>query len=98
GASEEVADALDSEHVGNLVRIADNRGDAVRQDAALEFVGRHQRGFDVQVGVDEAGYDDAVVALDQGRAIVVAVGADDPVGDDGDVGMGEPTGNDVQQP
>ena len=52
---EEVADAFRAEHVGDLVRIADRGGDAARQDAAVEFVRRDQRGFDVQMRVDEAG-------------------------------------------
>ena len=31
GRVEEIADARDAEHVGDLVRIADRRGDAVRR-------------------------------------------------------------------
>ena len=59
GAVEEVADALGAQHVGDLVRVADRRRDAVRQHAAVELERRDQRGFDVQMRVDEAGHDDA---------------------------------------
>ncbi len=40
-----IADALGPDHVGNLVRIADRRGDAARRDAAVEFERRHERRF-----------------------------------------------------
>ncbi len=55
---EEIAQARRAEHVGDLVRIADRRGDAMREHAAVEFERRDQRGFDMQMRVDEAGHDD----------------------------------------
>ncbi|MGC4009577.1 MAG: hypothetical protein QM805_11670 [Pseudomonas sp.] len=55
---EEELQPFGAEHVGDLVRVADHRGDAIGQDAAVEFMRRDQRGFDVQVRVDEPGHDD----------------------------------------
>ena len=61
---EEIVQARRAEHVGDLVRIADRRGDAVREHAAVELERRDQRGFDMQMGVDEAGDDDLAGDVD----------------------------------
>jgi hypothetical protein len=98
GVFEEVADAVGAQHVGDLVRIADRGGDALGQHAAVELERGDERGFDVEVGVDEAGHGKAAVAFDQPHAVVIAIGADDAVADDGDVGVGDGAGDDVEQP
>ena len=97
GAIEEIADALGAQHIGDLVRVADDRGDAMRQHAAVEFERGDQRGFDVQMGVDEAGHGEAARRRRSLRALIGRVGADDAVGDDGDVGVGDGAGDDVEQ-
>jgi len=94
---EEEADALFAEHIGDLVRIADGGGDAIGEDAAVEFVRRDQRAFDVQVGIDEARDDDAAGDFNLGFADVVAAGADDAVAAEGDVGGNELAGDEVEE-
>ncbi|MCY1227100.1 hypothetical protein D9M72_393600 [compost metagenome] len=76
---EEELDAFGTEHVCDLVRVADDGRDAERQDAAVEFMRCHERRFDVQMRVDEAGHDDAAGNVDFLASVVVAEGADDAV-------------------
>ena len=97
GAGEEVVEGRRAQHVRHLVRVADRGGDAVRQDAAVELQRRDEGGFDVQMRVDEAGHGDAAAALDRPRAAVVAVGADDRVAADRDVGRDEVAGDEVEE-
>ena len=61
---EEIAQARLPQHVGDLVRIADRRGHAMTQHAAVEFERRDQRAFDMEVRVDEAGRDDLSADVD----------------------------------
>ena len=96
GSFEEVADAREPQHVRDLMRVADRRGGAVRQDAALELGGRHQAALDVDVGVDEAGRGDPAAGVDLPPAPVGLIGADDPVAADRDVALVQGAGRDVQ--
>ena len=97
GRLQEEADAFEAEHVGDLVRIADRRGDAMGQHAAVEFLRRDQRGFDVEMGVDEAGHGEEAAAVDLARALIGRVGADDAIARDGDVGHRHAAIDDVEQ-
>ncbi len=94
---EEIADALEPEHVGDLVRIADRGGDAVGKDAAIELKRRHQRRFDVEVRVDEAGHAGEATPVDLALTLVARMRADDAIADDGDVGAGHLAGDDVEE-
>ena len=76
---EEIAQARDAEHVGDLVRIADRRGDAVREHAAIELERRDQRGLDMQMRVDEAGNHDLAPDIDLARAAILRHRSDDAV-------------------
>ena len=78
-ASRKYLKPVDAEHVGDLVRIADRGRDAVGEHAAVEFERRDQRGFDMQMRVDEAGDDDLAGDVDLARAAIVAMRADDAV-------------------
>ena len=61
---EKVADAGRAQHIGDLMRVADGRGGAARQDALLELGRHHQRALDMEVGIDEAGHDEAAAGID----------------------------------
>ncbi len=98
GRIEEIADARDAKHVGDLVRIADRRGDALGQHAAIELGRRDQRGFDVQMRVDKAGHREEAAAIDLATPGIGLVGADDAVARDGDIGGGDAAIDDVEQP
>ena len=98
GGIEEILDALGAEHIGDLMWIADHGGDAIRQDAAVEFMRRDQRGSDMQVGIDEARYDDLAGYVDFARPGVIAACADDAVTADGDVGRNQFAGDEVKEP
>lgn len=89
GGCKEIADAFDAENVGDLVRVADRGRDAVRQDAAIELGRRDQRGFDVEMGIDEARHGEEPSAVDLAPARIGLVCADDPVAADRDVGGGD---------
>ena len=97
GAGEEVADALRAEHVGDLVGIAEDSGDTVRQDATVEFKRRHHRRFDVHMRVDEARHGEASASVDLGLAGILPVGADDAIFHDGDVGRFDRAGDEIEQ-
>ena len=97
GGVQEVAQAVEAEHVGDLVRIADRGGGAARQHRALELERRHQAALDVHVGVDEARHGDPAAPVDLAHAAVVVVGADDPVAADRDVALVQLAGRDVQE-
>ncbi len=98
GALQDVADGLGAEHVRDLMRIADHGRDAVHQHAAVEFVRRDERGFQVAMRIDEAGHRDQAACVDLARPAVLAVGADDAVAADRDVGLGERAGDEIEQP
>ena len=96
-AVEQPVDAVGAEHVGDLVRVGDDRRRAVRQDRAGELVNRQLRGLDVHVSVDETG--NQVGALDvQPLATVVATEADDVAVLDGDVDVEPLLGEDRKHP
>ena len=78
---------VDAEHVGDLMGIADRGGDAMGEHAAVEFERRDQRGFDMQMRVDEAGYDDLAGDVDLARAAIFALRAHDAVAADRDVAL-----------
>ena len=79
------------------MRIADRGRDAVAEDAAIELERRDQRGFDVEMRVDEARHAEEPAPVDPLPALVVRVRADDAVADDRDVGRGHRAGDDVEQ-
>ena len=56
-----------------------------------------QRGFDVEVRVDEARHRDEALAVDLAASGIGAVDADDPVAADGDVGRLDAAPDDVEQ-
>ncbi len=78
-AVEEVAQPLLTEHVADLVRIADRRRHPMTQDAAIEFERRDQRQFDMAMRVDEARNDDLPAHVDLARAGIFAHRPDDAV-------------------
>ena len=95
---EEIGDAFGTGDIGDLVRVANDGGNAVAQDAAVEFERGDQRGFDVQMGIDEAGYGKASPAIDCLVALILAVRTDDPVRHHSDIGFGDVPGDDVEPP
>ena len=93
---EEVAQPVEPQHVGDLVRIADRGGRAALQHLPVEFSWRHEAALDMHMRVDEARHGDQAAAVDLARAAIVVVGADDPVAADRDVARVERAGRDVQ--
>ena len=97
GAIEEIANALRPDHIGDFVRITDRRRHPIGQHATVKLERGHQRGFDMQMGIDKTGNGEAPTAVDYRFAIVVCVGPHDPVGDDGDVGSRHRAGDHIEQ-
>ena len=58
GRLEHVIDAVGAHDVGDLMGVGDNRGRAVRQRCADEFLRRDKAGFQMDVRVNEARADD----------------------------------------
>ena len=65
GRVEHVANAVEAEHVADLVRIGDDGGRAARHHGAREFRRWHHGRLDVHVRVDEAGRDDLARHVDR---------------------------------
>ena len=78
--------AVGAEHVGDLVRVGDDRRRAEGQHEPGELVDEDVRRLDVDVGVDEAGDDVAAGRVKRLPALVVAEPRDVAVAD-GDVGV-----------
>ncbi len=57
-------DALEAVDVRDLVRIADDRGRAARDDRPRELLDLHHRALDVHVAVDEARKDEPLLEVD----------------------------------
>ena len=95
---EKILEAGGAEDVADLVRIADRRRRAARQDAPLELVRRHQRRFAVDVRVDEPRHGDAPAGVDLDCALVALVGADDAVAAHRDVADLERAVGEVEDP
>ena len=74
-------DAVDAEHVGDLVGIGDNRRRAEREHEPGELVDEQLHGFEMHVRVDEAGDDVAPRGVDRLVAIVVTEPGYDAVHD-----------------
>ena len=69
-------DAVGAQHVGDLVRVGDDGGGALRQHCARELVDHQLRRLDVHMGIDEARHE--VGARDiQGFTAVIPAEADD---------------------
>ena len=97
-AVEKVAQTRLSEHVADLVRIADRRGHAVPQHAAVEFERCDERGLHMAVGVDEPRNDDFSADVDLFDAAVLADRPDDAVVADRDVALHEVAADEIEDP
>lgn len=58
GGGKHIVNAVGAHDIGDLVGVGDDRGGAVGNDGPDKFAGAYQAGFQVDVGVDEAGADD----------------------------------------
>ena len=52
-----IVDSVCTHDIGDLVGVGNDRGGAVGDDGADKFAGRNQTGFQMNVGIDEAGAD-----------------------------------------
>ena len=71
-----IAHTFDAEHVRELVRIAENRGGALRHHHRGVVVGQHVRGFEMHMPVDEARGDDAAAHIMTWRRVARSARAD----------------------
>ena len=94
GALEHEADALEPEHVGDLVRVGDHRRRAARHHRARELRRRHHGALDVDVGVEQTRGQVGAAEVDVARR--VGADADDAAGDR-DLGRVDLAGEDVDQ-
>ena len=90
---EQPVDAVDAEHVRDLVRVGDDRGRPERQDQARELVDEQLDRLDVHVRVDEAGDDVAARCVDRLAPLVRPEPGDHAV-DDRDVALEPLAGED----
>ena len=72
GGAEQPVDALDAGDVGDLVRVADDRGRPARHDGPRELAGRELGRLEVHVRVDEAGDEELPAPVDPLAAVVGA--------------------------
>ena len=73
--------AVGAEHVGQLVRVADDGGRAAGDDDAGELGRQQLGGLDMHVRVDQAGDDEAAAGVHALAALVAADAGDPAAGD-----------------
>ena len=78
GLVEHVADAVQAEHVGDLVRIGDHRGDAFGHHRRGKLPHTDHRTLDVDVRVDQAGGQVAAFQVNFAYSLVAGADAGDP--------------------
>ena len=93
---EKIAQAGQAEHVADLVRIADRRGRAMGQHAAVELAGDDERAFAMYVAVDETRNRDAAAGVDFAHSAVAVAGAHDHLTADRDITRMEHTGRKIE--
>jgi len=91
------ADAVQPVDVGDLVRVGDHAGDAVRQRGLAEGGRRAHAALDVHVGVDQARRDIAPAQVDDVRGGVAFAHAHDDRVLDRDLGGIDFAGKDVDE-
>ena len=79
GGLEHVVDAVGAHDVGDLVRVGDDGGGAVRQRRAGKFARRDEAGLEMDMRVDEAGTDNLAGHIDLANAVVFAEAHDQAV-------------------
>ena len=98
GAGQKILYAGKSKHIGDFMRIANRRGDAIGQHQPVKLMRRHQRGFDMQMRVDETRRNDFAVRINFTKAGIVAMRADNAVAANGDIGLRQRAGHKIEQP
>ncbi len=83
-----VSDPFGAEHVGDFMRVGHHRRGAAGHHRSGEFGDAGHGTFDVHMGVDETGCDEAPAQID-GRAGGIVADADDPPGGDGHAAGGD---------
>ncbi len=94
---EHVADTVQAQDVGDLVRIGDDRRDPARHHCRGELAHADHRALDVHVSVDQAGGQVAALQVDFLHARVPAADAGDAGVVNGDVGRIDLAGIDVHK-
>ena len=95
---EKIPDAGQAQHIGNLVRITNRRGDAMRKHAAVKLRRADERGFDMQVRVDKARHEDFAGDVNFSEAGIFGMGADDAGAANGDIRAGDLPRNQIKDP
>jgi len=98
GVVQERADAIDPEHVGDLVRVEDDGGGPPRERRPRELVEPELGRLQVHVPVDEAGEQDQARDVDPLAPPVARSDAGNVLADDRDVGLEELAGEHGQHP
>ena len=93
---QKVPDTVQTADIGNLVRVTDRGGDTARADAAVEFKGRDQRGFDMQMRVDEARHQQLAGAVDHLPPLIVSEHTHDGIAADRHIGVHQIAGDQVK--
>ncbi len=94
---EHEANAFQTQHVGDLVRVGDDGRDAARHYRSRKLARRHQRTFDVNVSVDESGADVTAAQIDYVPRFIAFAQAGDARADNGNVGGIDFASEDVDQ-
>lgn len=96
-AIEEELDAFGTQHICNLVRIANDCCNALRQYTPVKFVRRNMRGFNVKVRIDKSRHDDPPGNVDFVLALIVAECSHNPVTTDRDVTFDKLAGHEIEE-
>ena len=89
-------DAGQTANIGDLMGIADRRGHAVRADAAVKLERGVQRGFDMQMGVDESGHQNLAGNIHNLAALILPIDPDNHIAADRHIARHQIAGDHIQ--
>ncbi len=97
GAVEEELKPFRAQHIGNLMRVADSGGDTIGQNATVEFMRRDERGFDMQMSIDETRNNDFSGNVYFADAFIGSTGANDGIPANSNVRGDQLSGHEVEK-
>ena len=98
GRRKKVIDPGKAANIGNLMRVTNRSGHAMRADAAVKLKGGDKAAFDMQMGVDETGHQDAAREIHLRAALVLAIHPNNRVTTNRHIGFHQIPGDQVKHP
>ena len=92
----EIANAIQSDHIGNFMGVTNGRRHTARTNAAVKFKRRNQRAFDVQMRVDKPGNKRQARYINGFTRLILCADPDDRIAANGHIAFNELTGDQIK--